>query len=53
MSDASFLYTEALSVGYGASVVLNGVEVSLSPGEILTVIAPNGVGMFSSQRTCQ
>ena len=46
-----FLETKNLSVGYGTTVILDGVELTISPGEILTVIAPNGVGKSTLLKT--
>ena len=47
----NYLHTKDLSIGYGTSVVLDGVEISLSPGQILTVIAPNGMGKSTLLKT--
>ena len=47
----NYLHTKDLSIGYRTSVVLDGVEISLSPGQILTVIAPNGMGKSTLLKT--
>lgn len=46
-----FLQASNLSAGYGTTVILDGVDLTLSPGEILTVIAPNGVGKSTLLKT--
>ncbi len=38
------LRTEALSAGYNRSPVVHGVSISVSPGEIVSVVGPNGSG---------
>ena len=35
---------EALSVRYGGRAVLAGVDLTVSPGEIVTIVGPNGSG---------
>jgi len=42
MSD--LLFAEALTAGYGDSIVLENVEVRLAPGESLALLGRNGVG---------
>ncbi len=39
-----------LSVAYGANTVLRGVDLTLSPGEIVTIVGPNGSGKTSLLR---
>jgi len=39
-----------LSVAYGANTVLRGVDLSLSSGEIVTIVGPNGSGKTSLLR---
>ena len=36
--------TEDMSLGFGAGVVLSGVNFAIEPGEIVTVVGPNGSG---------
>jgi len=44
---APLLEVAGLTVRYGAREVLNGVDLSLSPGEIVTIVGPNGSGKTS------
>jgi branched-chain amino acid transport system ATP-binding protein len=41
---ASILSTEGLRVHFGGLVALNGVDMSVAPGEIRAIIGPNGAG---------
>jgi len=43
----SLLRVENLSVRYGAQTVLRGVELATEPGEIVTIVGPNGSGKTS------
>lgn len=38
------LNAENITIGYGARTVLDGVTLSLCPGEVLAVLGPNGAG---------
>ncbi|MEM1065798.1 MAG: metal ABC transporter ATP-binding protein [Pseudomonadota bacterium] len=43
----SLLAIEDLSVSYNAHVVLRGVSLAVEPGEIVTIVGPNGSGKTS------
>ncbi|MEM9475984.1 MAG: metal ABC transporter ATP-binding protein [Pseudomonadota bacterium] len=43
----SLLSVEGLSVSYGANTVLRGVDLAVEPGEIVTIVGPNGSGKTS------
>lgn len=43
--------TEELSVGYGRQVVISGINISVAPGQILTLIGPNGSGKSTILKT--
>lgn len=45
------LTTTDLTVGYGKKAVIDGITVTIEPGEILTVIGPNGSGKTTMLRT--
>lgn len=45
------LYTENLSVGYGADPVLRELCLQAEPGKILTLIGPNGAGKTTLLKT--
>ena len=38
------LELEALCAGYGGRLIVNGVDLRVNPGEIMTVIGHNGAG---------
>ena len=44
MSGAAGLTLEEVSAGYGETVVLEGISLTLSPGQTLAVLGRNGVG---------
>lgn len=43
----SLITVENLGVRYGANTVLKGVDLSIDPGEIVTIVGPNGSGKTS------
>ncbi|MDJ1015072.1 MAG: metal ABC transporter ATP-binding protein [Paracoccaceae bacterium] len=43
----SLLSVEGLSVSYGANPVLRNVSLAIEPGEIVTIVGPNGSGKTS------
>lgn len=45
------LYTKDLAVGYGGVTVVNGIEISVQPGHIVTLIGPNGAGKSTVLKT--
>ncbi|MBQ9631696.1 MAG: ABC transporter ATP-binding protein, partial [Lachnospiraceae bacterium] len=47
----NLLTIEKLTAGYGTRSVISGVELSISAGEIVTVIGANGVGKTTLLRT--
>lgn len=49
--DSGFLRTDGLSAGYGRRVILSGVGITASRGEITTLIGPNGCGKSTLLRT--
>lgn len=44
MNDAALLKVEGLQAGYGASQVLFGMDLTVSSGEIITLLGRNGMG---------
>ena len=51
MSDTALLDVAGLQAGYGGETVLQGVDLSIAPGEIVAVIGRNGVGKTTLMRT--
>ena len=47
----SLITVKNLSVAYGAHTVLHHVDLQLDPGEIVTIVGPNGSGKTSLLRT--
>jgi zinc transport system ATP-binding protein len=46
----TLLQTHDLTVAYGGRTVLRGVNIQITPGEIVTVVGPNGSGKSSLLR---
>jgi ABC-type branched-subunit amino acid transport system ATPase component len=40
----ALLKTSGLHCGYGADEIIHGVDVEIAPGEIVTILGPNGCG---------
>ena len=49
--EKSMIYTKSLSVGYSGKVIIDGIEISVNSGEILTLIGPNGAGKSTILKT--
>ncbi|EIE50320.1 zinc ABC transporter ATPase [Salipiger aestuarii] len=47
----SLVCVENVSISYGAKTVLSHVSLSVDPGEIVTIVGPNGSGKTSLLRT--
>jgi len=47
----SLISLDRLSVSYGGNTVLSGVNLSIEPGEIVTVVGPNGSGKSTLLRS--
>ncbi|MBB04360.1 MAG: zinc ABC transporter ATP-binding protein ZnuC [Pseudooceanicola sp.] len=47
----SLVKVENLSISYGAKTVLSQVSLSIEPGEIVTIVGPNGSGKTSLLRS--
>lgn len=47
----SLVKVENLSISYGAKTVLSRVSLSIEPGEIVTIVGPNGSGKTSLLRS--
>ncbi|MDA5398365.1 ABC transporter ATP-binding protein [Hoeflea prorocentri] len=50
-SDVAALQVEGLSVQYGQTRVLNGLNLAIRPGEIFGLLGPNGAGKTTLVRT--
>jgi putative spermidine/putrescine transport system ATP-binding protein len=50
MSDAAFLRLSGLSLGYGAANVVEGLELSVRPGELVALLGPSGCGKTTTMR---
>ena len=48
---AAALTTTDLTVGYGSSVVVDGISFEIHAGQIVTLIGPNGAGKSTILRT--
>ena len=51
VGQAPALSTEDLSVGYGKTVVVDGIRIRVEAGEILCLIGPNGAGKSTILKT--
>lgn len=51
MSGTIALSAAKLSAGYGQKVVVSGIELTVRPGEVLTLIGPNGAGKSTVLKT--
>lgn len=51
INKTSYLYTENMAAGYGKKLIVDGVELSVNKGEILTLIGPNGSGKSTVLRS--
>ena len=51
MNTLPILSTETLSVGYGKTVVVQGIRIRVEAGEILCLIGPNGAGKSTILKT--
>jgi len=51
MSEDPLLSVAGLRAGYGGETVLQGVDLSIAPGEIVAVVGRNGVGKSTLMRT--
>ncbi len=51
MSEDPLLSVVGLRAGYGGETVLQGVDLSIAPGEIVAVVGRNGVGKSTLMRT--
>ena len=47
----SVIRTERLDSGYGHKVIVAGAEITVQPGEIVTLIGPNGAGKSTVLKT--
>lgn len=51
MGNSYAVRTEALDSGYGSKVVVAGADITVMPGEIVTLIGPNGAGKSTILKT--
>jgi branched-chain amino acid transport system ATP-binding protein len=50
MRSANLLDIHALSAGYGPAEVLHGIDMTIAPGEIVTLLGSNGAGKSTLNR---
>lgn len=51
MTEKAVLQTDALAVGYGKKIIVDGLTFAVSAGEICTLIGPNGAGKSTVLKT--
>jgi branched-chain amino acid transport system ATP-binding protein len=51
MAASAMLAVQGLHAGYGKTEVLHGIDLAVSPGEIVAVLGSNGVGKSTLNRT--
>ncbi len=51
MAEQTVLAADSLAAGYGKNIIVDGLQFSLSRGEILTLIGANGAGKSTVLRT--
>ena len=48
---SSVIRTERLDAGYGHKVIVAGADITVMPGEIVTLMGPNGDGKTTILKT--
>ena len=50
-SETSYFRTQGMGAGYGRKLIIDGVELTVGRGEIVTLIGPNGSGKSTVLRS--